>query len=134
MSFFVYREPVPERVLPTADESVVVANGAVPMNAFQFIGAGIRHDSGTPGPRLKIRVSGVQFPPYYRKVRGRETQRDSGGGDAGVEVILTARPVARLLAECPPPRVFLRRRHVRSPVVHAPRGACRARTTVVRWG
>ena len=44
MSFLVYREPVPERVLPTADESVVVANGAVPMNALQFIGAGIRHD------------------------------------------------------------------------------------------
>jgi hypothetical protein len=28
MSLFVYREPVPERVLPTADESVVVANEA----------------------------------------------------------------------------------------------------------
>jgi hypothetical protein len=27
MSLFVYREPVPERVLPTADESVVVASG-----------------------------------------------------------------------------------------------------------
>ena len=51
MSFLVYREPVPERVLPTADESVVVANGAVPMNALQFIGAGIRHDdAGATAP------------------------------------------------------------------------------------
>ena len=44
MSLFVYREPVPKRVLPTADESVVVADGTVPMNALQVIGAGVRHD------------------------------------------------------------------------------------------
>ena len=51
MSGFVYREPVPERVLPAADESVVIANGAVPMNALQCIGAGIRHDdAGATAP------------------------------------------------------------------------------------
>ncbi len=51
MSLFIYCEPVPERVLPTADESVVVANGAVPMNALQFIGARIRHDdAGATAP------------------------------------------------------------------------------------
>jgi hypothetical protein len=51
MSLFVYREPVPERVLPAADESVVIANGAVPMNALQFIGARIRHDdAGATAP------------------------------------------------------------------------------------
>ena len=51
MRFVVYREPVPERVLPTADESVVIANGAVPMNSLQFIGAGIRHDdAGATAP------------------------------------------------------------------------------------
>ena len=50
MSLFVFREPVPERVLPTADESTVLANGAVPMNALQFIGAGIRHDDAGATP------------------------------------------------------------------------------------
>ena len=51
MSLVVYREPVPERVLPTADESVVIANGAVPMNALQVIGTRIRHDdAGATAP------------------------------------------------------------------------------------
>src|ERR1700679_3098363 len=51
MSLFVYREPVPERVLPAADESAVLAIGAVPMNALQVIGAGIRHDhAGATAP------------------------------------------------------------------------------------
>jgi hypothetical protein len=47
----VYREPIPESILPAADESVVIANGAVPMNALQVIGAGIRHDdAGATAP------------------------------------------------------------------------------------
>ena len=51
MSVLIYREPVPESILPAADGTVVVANGAVPMNALQIIGAGIRHDdAGAAAP------------------------------------------------------------------------------------
>jgi hypothetical protein len=43
MRFFVYRESVPDGVLPAADESVVIAHRAMPMNAVQVIGTGIGH-------------------------------------------------------------------------------------------
>jgi hypothetical protein len=79
MRIVVYREPVPERVLPAADESVVIANGAVPMNALQVIGAGIRHDdagatapsraSTTADSRLVIKI-GRGIDDDARKVLG----------------------------------------------------------------
>ena len=80
MSVFVYREPVPERVLPTADESVVVANGAVPMNALQVIGAGIRHDdAGATAHVPDVGDSGRwvrhQGWPWHRRRCWRSTRR-----------------------------------------------------------
>jgi hypothetical protein len=75
MSFLVYREPVPERVLPTADESVVVANGAVPMNALQFIGAGIRHDDA--GATAPSRTSATADAGFVIEV-GRGIDDDAG--------------------------------------------------------
>jgi hypothetical protein len=75
MSFLVYREPVPERVLPTADESVVVANGAVPMNALQFIGAGIRHDDA--GATAPSRMSATADAGFVIKI-GRGIDDDTG--------------------------------------------------------
>lgn len=43
MSFFVYCESVPEGVLPAAVKSVVIADGAMPVNALQIISTGIGH-------------------------------------------------------------------------------------------
>jgi hypothetical protein len=40
MSVLVYRKPVPKSIPPAADGSVVVANGAVPMNFLQSIALG----------------------------------------------------------------------------------------------
>ena len=75
MSLFVYREPVPERVLPAADESVVVADGAVPMNALQFIGAGIRHDDA--GATAPSRTSATADAGLVIKI-GRGIDDDAG--------------------------------------------------------
>lgn len=62
MSALVYREPIPKRVLPATDQSVVVANGAVPMNARQFIRAGIRHDdAGATAPSRASAASDAGF-------------------------------------------------------------------------
>jgi hypothetical protein len=75
MSVLVYREPVPKSVLPAADESVVVANGAVPMNALQFIGAGIRHDDAGATP--PSRTSATADAWFVIKI-GRGIDDDTG--------------------------------------------------------
>jgi len=75
MSVLIYREPVPERVLPAADESVVVANGTVPMNALQVIGAGIRHDDA--GARAASRTSATTDARFIIKI-GRGIDDDAG--------------------------------------------------------
>ncbi len=36
-------EAVPKRILPTADEPVVVTNGAMPMDTVEIVGTRIRH-------------------------------------------------------------------------------------------
>ena len=59
-------QPVPERVLPTADEPVVITNGAVPMNALQVIGAGIRHDDA--GARSPSRTPATADAKFVIKV------------------------------------------------------------------
>jgi hypothetical protein len=44
MYLIVPGKPVPKSVLPAADQSIVVADGAVPVNAVQVIASRIRHD------------------------------------------------------------------------------------------
>jgi hypothetical protein len=61
--------------LPAADESVVVANGAMPMNALQFIGAGIRHDDA--GATAPSRTSATANAGFVVKV-GRGIDDDTG--------------------------------------------------------
>ena len=75
MSFVVYREPVPERVLPAADESVVIADGAVPMNAPQVIGTGIGHHG--PGATAPSGTSATADARFIIKV-GRGIDDDAG--------------------------------------------------------
>ena len=75
MSLFVNRESVPERVLPAADEPVVIADGAVPMNALQIIGAGIGHHG--PGAPASSRTSATADARFIIKV-GRGIDDDAG--------------------------------------------------------
>lgn len=75
MSALVYRESVPESVLPAADESLVVANGAMPMNALQVIGAGIRHDDA--GARAPSPTSATTDARFIIKI-GRGIDDDAG--------------------------------------------------------
>jgi len=66
MSVLVYRKPVPKSIPPAADGSVVVANGAVPMNFLQFIGAGIRHDGA--GATTSCRASATANAGFVVKI------------------------------------------------------------------
>lgn len=81
MSILVYGEPVPQRVLPTVDESVVVANGAAPMNPLQFIGAGMRHDDA--GARAPSRTSATVHAGLVIKIgRGIDDDADEVLGES----------------------------------------------------
>jgi hypothetical protein len=76
MSVLIYREPVPKRGLPSADESVVVANGAVPVNALQFIGAGIRHDdAGAKAPSRTSATTCRSMPCFARSISSSRFRR-----------------------------------------------------------
>jgi hypothetical protein len=62
MSSFVYREPVPERVLPAADESVVIADGTIPVDASQVVSAGIgHHHPGATAPSWTSATANARF-------------------------------------------------------------------------
>jgi len=75
MRYVIRREPVPERVLPAADESVVIADGAIPINAVQVIGTGIGHDG--PGASAPARTSATADARFVIKV-GRGIDDDAG--------------------------------------------------------
>src|SRR5208282_6169261 len=75
MSLFVYREPVPERVLPAADESVVIADGAIPVDAVEVIGTGIGHHG--PGATAPPWTSATANAGFVIKV-GRGIDDDAG--------------------------------------------------------
>ena len=44
MSGFIRTESVPDRILPAADEAVVVADWAVPIDTVKIVGGRVRHD------------------------------------------------------------------------------------------
>ena len=44
MSGFIDGEPIPDRLLPAADEAFVVADWAVPKDTVQIVGGRVRHD------------------------------------------------------------------------------------------
>jgi hypothetical protein len=66
MSVLVYREPVPKRVLPAADKSVVIADWAVPINTVQVIGTGMGHHH--PGATAPSRTSATADAGFVIKI------------------------------------------------------------------
>jgi len=55
-------KPVPKRVLPATDQSIVVADGAAPVNAVQVIGSRIRHDgTGTAAASWTAAAANARF-------------------------------------------------------------------------
>src|SRR6266436_7957996 len=78
MSPIVRCGPVPERVLPAANESAVVANLAVQVDAVEVVGSRIRHhDTGATAPS---RTSSTTDARFVVKIGG-------GGNDDAGEVL-----------------------------------------------
>ena len=62
MSLCVCGEPVPERVLPAADESVVIADGTIPVDAFHVVSTGVgHHDPSATAPSWTSATANARF-------------------------------------------------------------------------